>query len=88
MLRRTSRQEDSAPVVQGVADLVVRLPEETWLLDFKTDEVKLDGVAEKAKSYESQLNLYALALERIYRKPVTHCWLHFLSCGKTEPLSP
>jgi len=74
-------------VVQGVADLVVRLSEETWLLDFKTDEVKSDEVAEKVKSYEPQLKLYALALERICRKPVTNCWLHFLSCGRTERLA-
>jgi ATP-dependent exoDNAse (exonuclease V) beta subunit len=37
--------------------------------------------------YQPQLNLYARALERIYRKPVTECWLHFLSRGVTVPVT-
>ena len=32
--------EDEFVVVQGVADLVVVLPGEIWLVDFKTDELK------------------------------------------------
>ena len=32
-------------VVQGVADLVVLLPKEIWLVDFKTDEVHSERVA-------------------------------------------
>jgi ATP-dependent helicase/nuclease subunit A len=73
-------------VVQGVADVAVILPEEIWLLDFKTDRVTLKELAEKTKMYEPQLNLYALALERIYDRPVTERRLHFLSCGITVPV--
>ena len=36
--------EDEFVVVQGVADLVVLLPEEIWLVDFKTDEIKSEGI--------------------------------------------
>ena len=32
--------ENEFIVVQGVADLVVLLPDEIWLVDFKTDEVR------------------------------------------------
>ena len=46
-------------VVQGVADLVVLLPDEIWLVDFKTDEVRQDELAEKIKIYSPQLKLYA-----------------------------
>ena len=70
-------------VVQGVADLVVLLPKEIWLLDFKTDEVTSDEVEAKKKFYAPQLKLYALALSQIYGKPVTNCWLHFLASGET-----
>ena len=70
-------------VVQGVADLVVLLPKEIWLLDFKTDRVRADELAEKAKTYEPQLKLYAGALAKIYSRPVTHGWLHFLSARRT-----
>jgi hypothetical protein len=35
------------------------------------------------KFYEPQLKLYALALGRIYRRPVTESWLHFFSLKKS-----
>ncbi|HEY5233326.1 MAG TPA: helicase-exonuclease AddAB subunit AddA [Verrucomicrobiae bacterium] len=74
---------DEFVVVQGVADLVVLLPDEIWLVDFKTDDVRKNELAEKIKSYRPQLKLYALALEKIYSRPVTNCWLHFLLAQKT-----
>jgi ATP-dependent helicase/nuclease subunit A len=66
-------------VVQGIADLAVILHDEIQLVDFKTDEVKGAELATRARQYETQLKLYALALSRIYRRPVTECRLHFLS---------
>jgi ATP-dependent helicase/nuclease subunit A len=74
---------DEFVVVQGVADLVVLLPGEIWLLDYKTDDVDAAGLAEKARFYEPQLQLYSRALARIYQRPVTQAWLHFLGPGKT-----
>jgi ATP-dependent helicase/nuclease subunit A len=75
--------ENEFVIVQGVADVAVILPKEIWLLDFKTDRVSADDLAEKAKMYEPQLNLYARALERIYNRPVTERRLHFLTPGVT-----
>jgi ATP-dependent helicase/nuclease subunit A len=75
--------ENEFVVVQGVADLAVLLPEEIWLVDFKTNEVRADEFPEKVRLYEPQLKLYARALEKIYSKPVTHAWLHFLNVRKT-----
>jgi ATP-dependent helicase/nuclease subunit A len=75
--------ENEFVVVQGVADLVVVLPKEIWLVDFKTDEVRADELAGKIKIYGPQLKLYAGALAKIYSRPVTNCWLHFLSAQKT-----
>jgi ATP-dependent helicase/nuclease subunit A len=72
--------EEEFVVVQGVADLVVLMPKELWLLDFKTDRVQPEEISERAKSYEPQIKLYAAALSRIYRRPVTNAWLYFLSC--------
>jgi ATP-dependent helicase/nuclease subunit A len=74
---------DEFIVVQGIADLVVVSPAELWLLDFKTDQVREAGLNEKVKAYRPQLELYALALSRIYRRPVSERWLHFLSLGRT-----
>jgi len=70
--------EDEFVVVQGTADLVVILPKEIWLVDFKTDRVGPGQVAERAKQYRPQLQLYADALARIYDRPVTERWLYFL----------
>jgi ATP-dependent helicase/nuclease subunit A len=75
--------ENEFVVVQGVADLVVLLPEEIWLVDFKTDQVRADELAEKAKIYAPQMKLYARALAKIYSRPVTNGWLHFLDARKT-----
>jgi ATP-dependent helicase/nuclease subunit A len=75
--------EDEFVVVQGVADLVVLLPEEIWLVDFKTDQVRADELPAKTKLYEPQLKLYARALAKIYSRPVTNSWLHFLDARKT-----
>jgi ATP-dependent helicase/nuclease subunit A len=66
-------------VVQGVVDLAVILPEELWLMDFKTDTFQARELADKVRTHEPQLKLYARALQRIYERPVTECCLYFLS---------
>jgi ATP-dependent helicase/nuclease subunit A len=73
-------------VVQGVADLVVLLPKEIWLVDFKTDDIRRDGLPDKIRAYAPQLKLYAQALEKIYSRPVTARWLHFLAAKRTEEI--
>ena len=70
-------------VVRGKADLAVLLPKEIWLVDFKTDQLSEPETEEKVRQYAPQLKLYALGLSRIYHRPVTHCWLHFLARGQT-----
>ena len=70
-------------VVQGVADLVVLLPKEIWLADFKTDDISPDDLGLKVELYRPQIILYARALARIYSRPVTNAWLHFLSARRT-----
>ncbi len=71
-------------VVQGVADLVVLLPDEIWLVDFKTDAVRVGDLPEKIKTYAPQVRLYASALAKVYSRPVTHCWLHFLAVSENR----
>ena len=56
---------------------------EIWLVDFKTDEITANELREKKRLYAPQLKLYALALGKIYSRPVTARWLHFLSARKT-----
>lgn len=78
-----SSADDDFVVVHGVADLAVILPAAIWLVDFKTDQFPARELADKTAAYAPQLQLYAFALSRIYRRPVTERWLHFLSAGQT-----
>ncbi|HXF10816.1 MAG TPA: UvrD-helicase domain-containing protein [Desulfuromonadaceae bacterium] len=71
-------------VVQGVADLVILLPDEIWLVDFKTDRLEVADLPGKLATYAPQLKLYARALEKIFGRPVKNCWLHFLELQRTE----
>jgi ATP-dependent helicase/nuclease subunit A len=73
-------------VVQGVIDLAVVLADEVWLLDFKTDDVTGEALESRVKEYAPQLQLYAGALQRVFRRPVTVRWLHFLTAGQTVEL--
>ena len=78
--------ENEFIVVQGVADLVVLLPKEIWLVDFKTDDIRAGELPAKTKIYAPQLKLYAHALARIYSRPATNRWLHFLSQKRSMPV--
>jgi ATP-dependent helicase/nuclease subunit A len=78
--------ENEFVVVQGVADLVVLLPQEIWLVDFKTDALSENELPAKIQIYKPQLKLYASALAKIHLRPVTNCWLHFLSAQRTEKI--
>lgn len=76
--------DDEFIVVQGAADLVAILDEEIWLVDFKTDRLPEELSGARLKEYSLQLRIYALALSRIYKRPVTKAYLHFLEVGRTE----
>jgi ATP-dependent helicase/nuclease subunit A len=70
-------------VVQGTVDLAVILPDEIWLVDFKTDRIQTADLDAKAALYRPQLRLYGLALERIFRRTVRERWLHFFALGRS-----
>jgi ATP-dependent helicase/nuclease subunit A len=70
-------------VVQGTIDLAVICKDEMWILDFKTDTLKESNVKTAVANYAPQLRLYGSALSRIYKRPVTKRWLHFLSLSRT-----
>jgi ATP-dependent helicase/nuclease subunit A len=73
-------------VVQGIADLAVLLPEEIWLVDFKTDEIHAAELSARVQRYLPQMQAYALALERVYRRPVRRAFLHFLALRQSVPV--
>ena len=78
---------DEFVIVQGVMDLAVIMPEEIWVLDFKTDHFAEQELEAKVREYRPQLTLYARAIARIYGLPVTRRWLHFFAIGRTVELA-
>lgn len=77
--------DDEFVIIQGIVDLAVIRPKELWVLDYKTDQARPEDLAAKCDLYRPQLVLYALALGRIYHRPATRCWLHFLHLRETVP---
>lgn len=73
-------------VVQGVADLVVLLDQEIWLVDFKTDDISPHELSSKVADYKPQVQFYAAALEKIFGRPVTRRALYFLAAQRTESI--
>ncbi|MBC8015155.1 MAG: PD-(D/E)XK nuclease family protein, partial [Sporomusaceae bacterium] len=63
--------------IQGVIDALFVEDDGLVLLDYKTDWVKES--AELAERYAVQLNLYAEAVERIYKQPVKEKYLYVFS---------
>jgi len=79
----TSLPKNEFVVVQGTIDLAVIRNDEMWILDFKTDTLKDSDLKFALNNYAPQLRLYASALGRIYKRPVTKRWLHFLTLRRT-----
>ena len=73
----TALGEDRA-VVRGIVDGVLPGPDGIEILDFKTDTVGAADVASRVEVYRPQMQVYAHAMARIWRRPVTACLLVFL----------
>ncbi|MHC4064835.1 MAG: helicase-exonuclease AddAB subunit AddA, partial [Planctomycetota bacterium] len=70
---------DERVLVRGIADGVLTDSQGLEIVDFKTDALSPDAVAARADGYRLQMQLYARAVARIWRRPVTRCWLIFLA---------
>lgn len=66
-------------LVRGVIDLLIDDPRGLHIVDYKTDRLPQDQLAERVRLYAPQLQLYARAASRIWRRPVRACSLVFLS---------
>ena len=70
---------DETVLVRGIADGVLPGGDGLEVIDFKTDAIDEAGVPERVERYTMQMNLYARAVARIWRRPVSRCWLVFLT---------
>ncbi|MCH7813382.1 MAG: PD-(D/E)XK nuclease family protein, partial [Planctomycetes bacterium] len=70
---------DERVLVRGIIDGVLPTDDGLELIDFKTDAIAPAAVAGRAERYRMQMNLYAQAVTRIWRRPIRHKWLVFLT---------
>jgi ATP-dependent helicase/nuclease subunit A len=65
-------------IVQGIIDLLIKTPKGVVVIDFKTDDVSVDGAQKRAVIYRQQLDLYARAAAVITGGQSISKWLYFL----------
>ncbi|WP_077623097.1 helicase-exonuclease AddAB subunit AddA [Sediminibacillus massiliensis] len=79
---------DEVVLIQGVIDCAIPSEDGWIILDYKTDSIDrevTDVVKQKLFSrYETQLDLYASALEQIWKQPVKKKYLYFFDGALIE----
>ena len=70
-------------LLQGVADCCIREGEALTVVDYKTDYVTAETLAERAAEYAPQIRAYAAALTRLLEMPVQEGILFFLRTGQS-----
>ena len=69
-------------LLQGVVDCAVIDDDGITVIDFKTDYVTEETLADRTRHYAPQVEAYAQALERIYQKPVKEAVLYFFHLNR------
>ncbi len=64
-------------LLQGVIDCCVVEDDGLTIIDYKTDYVNKETVEERAKSYQMQIDTYAMAMQRITGLPIKGKFLYF-----------
>lgn len=71
-------EENEEILLQGVLDCCIEENGKICIIDYKTDRVSRDRLAELVKTYEPQVRAYAMAMSRIMQKEVSETILFFL----------
>jgi ATP-dependent helicase/nuclease subunit A len=70
---------DELIIVQGIIDMLIQTPKGLAVVDFKTDNITAEEVAERAELYRRQLELYGRAACAILKTRLLGKWLYFLT---------
>jgi ATP-dependent exoDNAse (exonuclease V) beta subunit len=74
--------EQGGTYIQGFIDCLYQDAGGEWrLLDYKTNRISAETLPDTVASYEMQMLVYALAAERILKRPPAELVLHFLRGG-------
>lgn len=74
-------QSNDKFIVQGAVDLCFTEPDGAVVVDFKTDRVK--DLSELKEKYSKQLDIYAVACQKIFGKPVKEKIIYSFSLSDT-----
>ncbi len=70
---------DDRVLVRGIVDGILPTKDGLTLVDFKTDAITANEVADRGERYRPQMTLYASAMTALWRRPVNAICLVFLS---------
>ena len=79
--------EGERVLLQGVVDCALIEADGLTIVDYKTDRVTEDTVAELVDRYKSQVTAYADAMTRIYEMPVKGMYLYLFQLDRFEKLN-
>ena len=66
-------------LVQGVLDMLIEYEDHFDIVDYKFSNLKASILKQK---YAEQLNLYKLAVEFSFNKPVEHLFIYSINTGE------
>ncbi len=73
-------------LLQGVVDCALLEPDGITIIDYKSDYVTEETLPQKIASYTDQVEIYARAMERIYKQPVKARLLYFFRLNRFIPI--
>ena len=73
-------------LLQGVVDLIIADEDGLSVIDFKSDKVCEDSLAEHIEEHRLQVETYCQAVERIFNQPVKEKYLYFFSLDREVQL--
>lgn len=77
---------DEFVYVQGVIDCLFGEGDSLILIDYKSDRVTDETVASACERYRSQVNLYARAVEALFKRDVAERHIYFFALGRAVEL--
>jgi ATP-dependent helicase/nuclease subunit A len=72
---------EDGQMMEGVIDVIYRLDGKIWLADYKTDRIRAEDAAERARQYAHQAAVYLAAAERGLGQPIAGFQFMFLRTG-------
>lgn len=86
ILEKSAENESDEILLQGVVDCAILDDDGITVIDYKTDFLTDETVADRTAYYAPQVRVYARALSRIYKKPVKAAFVYYFSLNRFEQI--